>query len=86
MTEFSHANSIADRIAEAMHHLANALQSLGDPSVRNRRRLAGASILRAARSLRFRRQGNPAPSPAERARLAATHAILEDALATLKRG
>jgi len=86
MTEFSHANPFADRIAEAMHHLAGALQSLGDPSVRNRRRLAGASILRAVRSLRPWRQGQPLPSPAERARLAATHAILEDAFATLRRG
>lgn len=82
----SHANSVADRIAEAMHYLAMAAQFLGDPSLRNRRRLAGASILRAARSLRPWRQGGPVPSPAERARLAATHAILEDALATLKRG
>ena len=81
----SHANSIADRIAEAMQHLATAAQCLGDPSVRNRRRLAGASILRAARSLRPCRHDDLLPTPTERARLAASHAILEDALATLKR-
>lgn len=78
-----HKRHVEHSFACALHCLGNAVVAMNDSAISNRRRSAALWVHRATDCLR----GSPRAdllSPADRACLAAAHAVAEDALHMLR--